>query len=104
MELSVVRRVAQIVNEWKTGTQKKVDGERAKKPSAPHLPTIADAVEISPAAGEVKKVTDIIAAGQTDPDREQRVANLRELVSAGKYEMSGEMLDSIAEKIAGILV
>ena len=98
MELSIIRRVAQYVN-WKklesSSGQDKNSDTKVKR----------DSVNISQIASDVKGVTDQISKmPERDTERETHIANLKDALEKGNYEMTDEMVDSIAEKIANSLL
>lgn len=96
MKLSIVERVSQIITEKRHNVKiaKKVDSGVSK----------TDKVEISDLGSSVKSLTDYIVNLPDSPEREEKVANIKQSVEAKTYQLSSEAVDVIAERIAGSLI
>ncbi len=94
MDASIVSRVSEIILEKRTGTvvpdrpQSKMKGN--------------DSIQISSVASEANRVARALA--EVDEQRAERVAALKKQVNGKTFELSDEMAEDIAEKIASIFI
>ena len=97
MELSIINRVAQLV------TNSRIEASAGLKKEAPKADA-RDSVFISDLGSEVKRVKEQVNTLAVDPERQARINSLRKAVELKQYELSKEVVDSIAEKIANTLI
>ena len=99
MELSIIHRVAQMV------VSNKVDQALGLKESVAPKRALRDQVSISGTASDAKTVAAKLAASpEREPERAEKVEQVKKLVMQKKYVLSPEMVDSIAERIARTLI
>jgi hypothetical protein len=94
MELSIIHRVAQIINSHK------VDAAMGLKKSSPSRVS-SDTVDLSSVGSDINTVKarlDVLP--DRDPERQDKIDKIKDAVEQKKYALSEDILNSIAEKIA----
>jgi len=98
MELSIIHRVAQIVNSHK------VDAAMGIKKGLP-AKVSGDIVDFSGAGSEFSIVkARIDALPEREPDRQEKIDKVKKAVEQKQYTMSESMVNLIAERIANSLI
>jgi hypothetical protein len=100
MTTDIVNEVARLMAQRELGLKESKDSHEIKAKRA--LPAIRDAVDLSDSA----KAFAVHDASGTDYENDQylKVERLKSLVNGGHYHMNREMVESIAERIANMLV
>ena len=96
----IVNEVARLMAQRELGLREHKDSQEIKAKRG--LPAVRDAVELSDSA----KAFAVHDASGTDYESEQnfKVERLKSLVNGGNYHMDHEMVETIAERIANMLV
>jgi anti-sigma28 factor (negative regulator of flagellin synthesis) len=99
MTTDIVNEVARLVAQRDLGLKDHKDAKalKAKRP----LPEAHDAVELSESA---KAYAGHKAAAAYEDDQNLKVERLKSLVGGGEYHMDPAMVETIAERIADMLV
>jgi len=99
MELSIIQRVAQLVNTRKLDTAQNAKKEGVNRAVAP------DSVKISELATEIRDVkATVTAVSDKEGERSEHLERLKEAIAKNQYKVSEPILNSIAERIANTLI
>ena len=98
MELSIVNRVAQLVNSHK------VDAALGIKRSQPDK-IKSDSVDLSKTGSDITTVkARLDALPEREPDRQEKIDAIKRAVEMKQYKLSDDMVNIIAERIAQTLI
>jgi anti-sigma28 factor (negative regulator of flagellin synthesis) len=95
----IVNEVARLVAQRDLGLKDPKDGKPVKAKKAP--PEVHDEVDLSDSA---KALAGHASGSDYENEQYLKVGRLKSLVSSGNYHMDPSMVETIAERIANMLV